>query len=77
MNYVLLMNNTDALTTALDEMLGNLKTASKEKVDRKQVGLWVPTSHHEKYKKIQKATDRKFGVVLQELIKRAIDRVEI
>ena len=69
--------NNEAFSTAIDQLIETLKSDKQEKIDKRQVGFWIPKEHKAKYEKIQRSTDRKFGKAIQELIKQAIEKVQL
>lgn len=71
------MNNHQAFTEAIDQLIETLKADKNEKIDRKQVGFWLPKEYKLKYEVIQRLTDRKFGKAIQGLIIQAIEKVQI
>jgi hypothetical protein len=41
-----------------------------------QLGFWFPEGYKDRYAALQKASQKKFGRLVQELIKRCIERAE-
>jgi hypothetical protein len=54
----------------VDKSQGKIEKPSKA---NGPISLWVPKEYKEDYDKIQALTDRQFGKLLQEVVKKAID----
>lgn len=61
----------------LDKMIDRVKQKLSEKEEKELVGFWIPKSIKEKYDKAQVATKKELGKEIQDLITRAIKRVNL
>jgi hypothetical protein len=62
----------DALFEGID--FSQIFESDLEETD--QIGMWVPVTYKHRYVVIQRKSNKKFGKLLQEIVKRAIDKVD-
>jgi hypothetical protein len=63
--------------TSLDAIFEDLKVFEfkKDSVDKKNIAIWLPTEHKNKFDMLQEATDKRFGRAVRDMIIAAIDKL--
>lgn len=62
--------------TGLDEF-SLTENESDTSVPHEPLTFWIPTEYKSKYDQIQSRSRRRFGKHLKEILKRAIDKIEL
>lgn len=75
--YFLYMNSSAKnIEQALEEFKTiDLNIDDSAIVDRSGITVWLPTEYKKKYDRFQALSNRRFGKLVQKLIKKAIDSV--
>jgi len=72
-NMIEKKTNLDSMFKSFETELTNWQTPS---VQRQAITIWVPDEYKAKYDMLQERSKRKFGKLIKELLKRAIDKFD-
>lgn len=63
----------------IDDMIGDVNFEARDKtyIKGKSITIWVPDEYKEKYDLLQSRSNKVFGKKIKEIVKFAIDKVQI
>lgn len=68
----------DTLDSMLEQLTDTFEVNQSAPInDRQAITIWLPEKYKAKYELLQKRSNRKFGKLIREFVKKSIDKVSV